>query len=243
MLARDATVTRVAGARRWLAGRTLRGRLVAGLLTLLALACATVGAVTYAHLHSVLISGLNSELRLANARYVDCLMPPPGSHDGDSESQHPAAPHSPGAGPCAQQQNADTLNAVFSTGGTLLAANLANSDVCRLSPADRALLASLPLGQPSSGRLYDPRPVELSNYGDYQVMARDTGAGVVVTGMPLTPVTTTLSEVALAEIAVFSAALLLTGIIGTAWVRASLRPLRRVSATAARVTQLPLASG
>ncbi|HSR84193.1 MAG TPA: HAMP domain-containing sensor histidine kinase [Streptosporangiaceae bacterium] len=241
---RDAAASRVAGARRWLAGRTLRGRLIAGLLTLLALACATVGAVTYAHLHSVLVSGLNSELQLANARYVDCLMgPPPGSHDGGGGSQHPAAPHSPGPGPCAQQQNADTLNAVFSTGGTLLAANLANSDVCRLSPADRALLTSLPLGQPTSGRIYGPRPLELSHYGDYQVMARDTRAGVVVTGMPLTSVTNTLSEVALAEIAVFSAALLLTGIIGTAWVRASLRPLRRVSATAARVTQLPLASG
>jgi two-component system, OmpR family, sensor kinase len=34
-----------------------------------------------------------------------------------------------------------------------------------------------------------------------------------------------------------------TGVIGTAWVRLSLRPLRRVAATAARVTQLPLASG
>jgi len=49
--------------------------------------------------------------------------------------------------------------------------------------------------------------------------------------------------VAIAEVAVFSAALLLTGIIGTAWVRLSLRPLRRVAATATRVTQLPLASG
>jgi two-component system OmpR family sensor kinase len=35
----------------------------------------------------------------------------------------------------------------------------------------------------------------------------------------------------------------LTGLLGTAWVRVSLRPLRRVAATATRVTQLPLASG
>jgi two-component system, OmpR family, sensor kinase len=46
-----------------------------------------------------------------------------------------------------------------------------------------------------------------------------------------------------AEIAVFLAALLITGVIGTAWVRTSLRPLRRVAATATRVTQLPLGSG
>ena len=50
---------------RWLAARTLRGRLVAGLLALLALACFTVGAVTYAHLRTVLISGLDQELATA----------------------------------------------------------------------------------------------------------------------------------------------------------------------------------
>ncbi len=236
---------RAARARQWLAARTLRGRLIAGLLGLLALACATVGAVTYAHLHTVLISGLNAQLASANQRYVDCLQgPPPGSQDDDQDGHHPGQPpRSPGPGPCAQQQSANTLNAVFGSGGTLLAANLANSDVCRLSPADRALLTSLPPASLSSGQFYGPRPVDLSAYGDYQVVARSTKAGTVVTGMPLTSVTTTLREVALAEIAVFSAALLLTGIIGTGWVRVSLRPLRRVAATATRVTQLPLASG
>jgi two-component system OmpR family sensor kinase len=240
MVVPNAPPSRAVRARQWLAGRTLRGRLVAGLLGLLALACASVGAVTYAHLHSVLISGLNSELQLANARYVDCLQGPP---PGDTGHEHARQPRSPGPGPCAQQQNANTLNAVFNTGGTLLAANLANSDVCRLSPADRTLLTSMPIGTPVPGQLYGPRSVELSAYGDYQVIARATNVGVVVTGMPLTSVTTTLREVALAEIAVFSAALLLTGIIGTAWVRVSLRPLRRVAATATRVTELPLASG
>ena len=53
----------------------------------------------------------------------------------------------------------------------------------------------------------------------------------------------TLRKVAIAELTVFAAALLLTGIIGTAFVRLSLRPLRRVAATATRVTELPLASG
>jgi two-component system, OmpR family, sensor kinase len=240
-----APASRAARARDWLAARTLRGRLIAGLLGLLALACATVGAVTYVHLHTVLISGLNAELASANQRYVDCLQgPPPGSQDNDQAGTHPGQPpHSPGPGPCAQQQSAGTLNAVFSSGGTLLAANLANSDVCRLSPADKALLTSLPQASLTSAQLHGPQSVDLSAYGDYQIVARSTKAGTVVTGMPLTSVTTTLRAVALAEIAVFSAALLLTGIIGTGLVRVSLRPLRRVAATATRVTQLPLASG
>jgi two-component system, OmpR family, sensor kinase len=243
-MAEDAPGSRAARARNWLATRTLRGRLIAGLLGLLALACASVGAVTYAHLNTVLTSGLNSELRLASMRYADCLQgPPPGSQDGDHEGGPGAQPRSPGPGPCAQQQSANTINAVFNPGGTLLAANLANSNVCRLSPADRALLSSVPAGGLPAGQVYGPHPVELSAYGDYQVVARGTPTGTVVTGMPRAPVNTTLREVALAEIVVFSVALVLAGIIGTAWVRVSLRPLRRVAATATRVTQLPLASG
>ena len=238
-MAPHAPARRAARARDWLAARTLRGRLIAGLLALLALACASVGVVSYAHLHSVLTSNLNSELQLANMRYVACLQgPPPGS--GDDEV---GPPRSPGPGPCAQQQNADTINAVFSTGGTLLAANLANSNVCRLSPADRAVLTSMPVGGASGDQVYGPRSVDLSAYGDYQVMARSTTAGLVVTGLPLASVRTTLRQVAVAEIGVFSAALVLAGIIGTAWVRVSLRPLRRVAATATRVTTLPLATG
>jgi two-component system OmpR family sensor kinase len=53
----------------------------------------------------------------------------------------------------------------------------------------------------------------------------------------------TLRQLELALIAVFAAVLLFTGIIGTVFVRLSLRPLRRVAATATRVTELPLASG
>jgi two-component system OmpR family sensor kinase len=42
---------------------------------------------------------------------------------------------------------------------------------------------------------------------------------------------------------VFGTALVLMGLIGTAWVRLSLRPLDRVTATAAEVSSLPLESG
>ena len=43
--------------------------------------------------------------------------------------------------------------------------------------------------------------------------------------------------------AVFSIVVLLAVLLGTGWVGLSLRPLRRVAATASRITQLPLASG
>ena len=230
----------------WLAARTLRGRLIAGLLTLLFLACATVGAVTYAHLHSVLINGLNADLRDASQRYVGCLTGPPPGYDGDDGGPGggPARQQSPGPGPCASQaQDPGTLNAVLSSVGTLVDAHMSYSDQCHLSASDRALLTSMSQAGLPSGSSGRPRAVDLSVYGPYQVVASRAGDQIVVTGLPLAPVNTTLREVALAEIAVFSIALILTGVIGTTWVRVSLRPLRRVAATATRVTQLPLASG
>ena len=56
-------------ATRWLARRTLRGRLIAGLLALLAVACAAVGAVTYFSLHSYLLGQLDQQLVQASGRY------------------------------------------------------------------------------------------------------------------------------------------------------------------------------
>ena len=66
---------------------------------------------------------------------------------------------------------------------------------------------------------------------------------MLITGLPLSGMESTLHKVEIAELVAFSAALVLAGIIGTGFVRLSLRPLTRVAATATRVTQLPLASG
>jgi two-component system, OmpR family, sensor kinase len=224
---------------RWLARRTLRGRLVAGLLALLFLACASIGALTYAHLHSVLIGGLNTELADASQRYVNCIHPP-GDHDQSGPGGDPPAGDSAF---CSQQQGTGVMNIQFNTGGSLVAKNIAYStDGCRLSKNDEALLTDI--SQAHLQSTSQPQQVDLSAYGRYQVVTRPLGDGqVLLTGMPLAPVDTTLRQVALAEIAVFSLALVLTGLLGTAWVRVSLRPLRRVAATATRVTQLPLASG
>jgi two-component system, OmpR family, sensor kinase len=233
---------RAVRARQWLAARTLRGRLVVGLLVLLALACATVGVVTYTHLHSVLVSQLNTELKTANFRYTGCVTPggpPPvpdtgnagdgNQPDGDGDGDPPAT--------CAQQQATAAFSAVVKRNGTVSYPYLAGrTGACRLSAEDQAEIARLRVGAP-------PTTVELTAYGDYQMVASHTDDGIVVTGLPLSTVTHTLHQVAAAELAVFLAALLITGVIGAAWVRVSLRPLRRVAATATRVTQLPLSSG
>ena len=232
-----ATRRPVGQARRWLAGRTLRGRLIAGLLALLALACATVGLVTYTHLHSVLVDQLDAELTTASLRYSGCYNPqPPGDDDGGP----PDPSQSPGRGrppsECAQQQMTAAFTAVVSQPGMVSDPYLAGSSgLCHLAGGDAAAVASVPIGRFVT--------VGLGQYGVYRLTAAQTDDGIVVTGLPLAPVTQTLRQVAIAELAVFLAALVITGVIGTAWVRFSLRPLRRVAATATSVTQLPLGSG
>jgi two-component system OmpR family sensor kinase len=65
----------------------------------------------------------------------------------------------------------------------------------------------------------------------------------LVTGLPLTTVNQTLEKVENTEHVLFAVALGLAVILGAALVQFSLRPLRRVAATATRVTELPLDSG
>jgi two-component system OmpR family sensor kinase len=107
-----------------------------------------------------------------------------------------------------------------------------------LSAADRATLVKMP----PDGRYYTMDLESL--HGDYRLTAiKGLDGDVLITGLPLAPMETTLHKVEIAELAAFLAALVLAGFIGTGFVRLSLRPLRRVAATATRVTQLPLASG
>jgi two-component system OmpR family sensor kinase len=224
-----------AGLRSWLAGRTLRGRLIAGLLALLAVACAGVGLVTYVALRGYLFHSLDTQLSAARGRYVSCVKsrggpPPPAGHDG-----YPP-PQVPNCGDQIPGQAAGTFSARL-VDYTVTNANI-EAGTCQLSAMDAAVLARLP----ADGRPYN-RDLP-SAHGEYRLVAvRTSGGDVLVTGLPLGDLQATLHSVELAEIAVFSAALLLTGIIGAGWVRVSLRPLRRMTATAAEVTRLPLASG
>jgi two-component system, OmpR family, sensor kinase len=244
------TGSQVAGPRHWLAGRTLRGRLIAGLVTLLAVACAVVGIVTYVVLHRTLISQVDAQLTAAGGRYASC-METNEAIEKERERENSSSPASPspaattnpqGSLPAEQDcstipgQAAGTLGARVKN-GVVTAQGIVFSKA-HLSAADKAALARIP----ADGRYYT---LDLASiHGDYRLTAvpgRDHD--VLITGIPLAGMESTMRNVALAEITVFAAALVLTGIIGTGFVRLSLRPLRRVAATATRVTELPLASG
>jgi two-component system OmpR family sensor kinase len=106
-----------------------------------------------------------------------------------------------------------------------------------LDTDQRAAVTSVPV----DGR---PRTVDVPGLGDYRLIAvQATDGSTLVTGLPLGPAHETVWRLVLVEAIVAGAALVMAGLAGAFIVRASLSPLRRVAATARRVTELPLAKG
>ncbi|KDN82610.1 sensor histidine kinase [Kitasatospora cheerisanensis] len=216
--------------------RTLRARLVAGVLVLITLICVGVGVATCEALRHFLVDRLDQQLSSAGGRYAASLEHP--DQDG-----HDTRAQSPG-----------TFGARL-VGGTVTHASV----VCGVPPGDDDPVpiakgtngdAPVPLDAadistlralPPDGR---PRDLTLSVLGHYRAAALTGHDGdVLITGLPLHPVDETVQRLLLIELIVFAVALALAAIVGTLGTRLALRPLERVVATAERVSALPLASG
>ncbi|MFC5825134.1 sensor histidine kinase [Nonomuraea insulae] len=90
----------------------------------------------------------------------------------------------------------------------------------------------------------EPVTINLGPMGDYRMVgARTRDGDVLVTGLPLTSMQTTLTRLVVVEAAVTLAGVALMAIACTLVVRRAVRPLGRLAATATRVSELPLASG
>ncbi|MDX3855530.1 HAMP domain-containing sensor histidine kinase [Streptomyces sp. AK02-01A] len=205
--------------------RTLRGQLTAGLVTLLALACLAVGIATALALRGFLMGRLDEQLNASGGRFAASL-------------EHEAEPDA--------DNRPDTRGQAEATFG----ARLLNGTATQAAVVDQATDRSLPLtagdrralaGVPADGHGHS---IRLSTLGKYRVTAVDgDDQDILITGLPLHPVEETLHRLEAVEAALFGAALLATGAAGALWVRISLRPLQRVTARAAEVAGLPLASG
>ncbi|MCK7622531.1 HAMP domain-containing histidine kinase [Streptomyces sp. RS10V-4] len=205
--------------------RSLRGQLTAGLVALLALACTAVGVTTVLALEGFLVRRLDQQLTASAGRFAASL-----EHETHADADNR---------PDTRGQADGTFGARLLRGTATQAAvvRAATDAAVPLSGHDRRTLAGLPAD--GSGH-----SVRLSALGGYRVNAVTGDDGdVLVTGLPLHPVEETVHRLEAVEVAVFGGALLATGVVGALWVRLSLRPLRRVTATAAGVAELPLASG
>jgi two-component system, OmpR family, sensor kinase len=217
--------------------RTLRGRLIAGLVTLLAIACAAVGVVTYFAVQRSLSDDLHNQLQAATNTVNNCLDYQLGRNVSDSN----------------QPTDGGRLgNPMYCGGPGTFVAYLRNgrwtafevpSTWVQLTADDKQALSGI-RPTPISSATYPSTSQYLQSMGaSYLITVCADPNGTYVTGLPLDNIHDTLRFVALTEAAVFGGVLLLAGVLGTLWVRLSLRPLRRVAATASQVAELPLESG
>jgi two-component system, OmpR family, sensor kinase len=239
-------------------GRTLGARLITGVLLLLIGACAVIGVATYLAIRGSMVSSLDGQLRSSSGTYAGCME----AQHLDATSQGGGGSHQPDDGPegytpppnnsnCSLGQPQGMLGVRIKYGQITncgIVNGMRNQECPRLSAADKKTLLALPAYQPGPDRPPWSSPaysVSLTPLdADYRMTAvAGHDNDILVTGLPLSSVERTLGQVALAELIVFLSVLLLAGVLGTAMVRLSLRPLRRVAVTAARVAELPLDSG
>ena len=220
-------MTSVRARTRWRPNRTLRGRLTVGLVGILLLACALLGAATAVFLRSFLLSQLDGQLVAAGSRFSASLEHgtlAPGGEDGDADNAVPG-------------QSVGTIGVRLVDGRVTQAAMVAEDGTNRSVAFPAADTAALTALVPGGG----PISADLVAVGDYRLDAVAGEDGdVQITGLPLHSVNQTLARLAVIEAVVFGGLVVAGGVSTAIVVRRTLRPLERLSATALHVSELPL---
>ncbi|MGW0828093.1 sensor histidine kinase [Streptomyces sp. NPDC002845] len=228
--------------------RTLRTRLVVSAVALIAVVCTVIGAVTTIALREHLYDQLDSSLSEAVGRAAGGGpggMPegmPPAPGEPETQSKEPDLSEFVTRGP---GQVIGTIAAKVETGtitdGMYSKASTDDSGVTdatayALSAAQMTELAEVPQDD-------EPHTVTITGLGEYRVEYRNGPNGSYYVALPTTEVSSTLDTLILVEVSVTGVGLVAAGIAGSVIVGLALRPLRRVAATATRVSELPLHTG
>ncbi|WP_424918967.1 sensor histidine kinase [Streptomyces sp. wa1064] len=217
---------------------TLRTRLVVSAVSLIAVVAAVIGSVTAIAFHSYMYGKLDDQL-----------------HSVAERAQRP-----PGPGPLPQALRAagplgfvggggqplGTFGALLGEDGSVTASKVVEDSGLRAQESAKPLTgeqrSALEEAAPGTGE--GARSVDLPGLGGYRVEAATTTEGyTVLVGIPSAEVSGALTTLIVVEVCVTAAGLLAASIAGTVLVGVALRPLRRVAATATRVSELPLHSG
>lgn len=199
---------------------SLRRRLVVGIVALLAVLSVVVGVSSVVALRQTLLARLDDQVMDAAGRASGPLA---GGQQGDE----------PG-------DRIGTLVVRVRDGVVVRAAYVTESGAdIELDDAQVTELRALEVGE-------RPVTVDLGELGEFRVAARQTpppGEDTIITGLSTAEVVATTANLALIFALVTFGALAVAALVGTQVVRVALRPLGRVTATARRVAELPLAHG
>jgi two-component system OmpR family sensor kinase len=219
-------------------------------VALVAAVCTVIGGVTIFALHDFLYGQLDNKVHDTAMRAGG----PPAGQNGagqDGDRRPRSGPGLPGAGDIpfvflvGGGQPGETVGASVSPAGvvTQAAVSAADSDGGQLVADDlSARQAAAFADVPRDGK---PHTLHVPDLGDYRVeSARPAADGsTVLVGMSTSGVQDTLSTLIWVEVSVTAAGLVAAGLAGAALMRIALEPLRRVAATATRVSELPLDRG
>jgi two-component system, OmpR family, sensor kinase len=216
---------------------SLRGKLIAQAIVLLAVVCLVVGLVTEVALRSFLIHQLDDRLTAASDRGTRA--PPAGTPALSAGQRPPDSLRVPG-------QGVGTLGVLVELNGTILNGVLRGgvaptaADPFPSQPVPAAQLHTL-VSLPPDGR---SRTVDLGSLGQYRVISVHNPVGAVqITGLPLEEVTATLWQLGFIFGGVTLGGLLIVGGVGAATIRRTMRPLDRLARTASEVSELQLDRG
>jgi len=218
---------------------TLRRRLVVAMVATLAAVSLVIGAVSVAILSANLMDGLDTQLENAAQRSSSALGNRPGGNDFSTVP--PTAQlvlNGPGqsSGTLALVYDGSTVSAGY-TDETGTVVDLTNDQITQLVTELDSALQQEERSAPFSVNLG-------GDVGEYRVLAATLRTGeLYLTGLPVSSVTSTATQLAITIALVSLAGIVLVAFVATAIVRLALRPLQRVTDTAARVSELPLDRG
>jgi two-component system OmpR family sensor kinase len=214
---------------------TLRSKLVASTVALFIAITLATGVTTILALNTFLTNQLDAQVTASAGRAAggddhDRTLRP----NGDTRASRPDGPP-PGLG-----GGFLLLEVTDGTATTRNAARTPSGLDASLTPAQVGDVLRAGVGQ-------HPKTVDLGDeLGSWRLVAspsRTDPGSTIVTGLPIGPQRATVARLALIVAVVTGFGLLLVA-AGAAWLaRSTLRPLRRVAATATRVSHLPLDSG
>nr|WP_202538580.1 HAMP domain-containing sensor histidine kinase [Streptomyces sp. SID8379] len=223
----------------------MRTRLVVSAVALLAVVASVIGVVTTVSLHSYLYDQLDEQVQGIAMRAAG---PQPQDLPGQTGHGMPTPQNLVDEGPLdfvTRGSNAGTIGAEVSDGrATDGARNVdGTTDAGGLQTTTKDLTSDQLKALDSVSKDKQEHTVELPGLGSYRVVYASGSKGDFYVGRPTAEVDTTINKLIITEVCVAAAALVAAGAAGAIMVGVTLRPLRRVAATATRVSELPLHSG
>ncbi|MFD7462922.1 MULTISPECIES: sensor histidine kinase [unclassified Streptomyces] len=231
--------------------RTLRTRLVVASVVLIAVVCAVIGSVTTLALRSYLYGQLDGQLKEVAARASGRFDPPDKDVTGGGGAGLIGGQDKPpedidltkfvARGP----QPVGTIAAEVRD-GSIAEAKVGkkaadDNNVPQLNPEPLSDAQTEALG--SVARDGDAHTVDIPGLGGYLARYQTGPNGSYYVAIPTSDVTRTVNTLIIVEVSVTAAGLAAAFLAGVVIVGVATRPLRRVAATATRVSELPLHSG